>query len=405
MASFSDIIAGLDEAQLFRLLLTKMQGRGLPTASWGSQDPQQVTLQHGFAPLMATLYGYAASIAQGGLLRLAVRMAELDPDTWEADPDSTFLAWLARDLYALEPLAPAFTIGTERLINTTGAPLLVPRGAAFATPANLTFRLAEPGAVTVPANNAAAPLYVLIQAEKTGEGYNVPAGAINRLVTTIAGLQVSNQPAPPASDWIVTYGGRRERPSQVETRCRANMGRLSVLQTAPADAYVAAALDARLTGVDAVRKVVVWPHYDADTGLPAGNTVTIYLAGDAGPVTAAQAAAVQAALLPYIGLHDRLKVRPCGSASYAPVGTVKVRSAADVAPVAAALVRQAQRLQQRIQIGQRVRAWDVRDAVGDQQAEGVLAAVVDFLETLTDFVPAKNALIAVSFAQLAVETA
>ena len=361
--------------------------------------------EHGFAPLLATVYGYAASIAQGGLLRLAVRMAELDPDTWETDPDSTFLAWLARDWYALEPLAPAFTIGTQRLINTTGAPLPVPPGAAFATPTNLTYRLAESAPVVVPANNAAAPLYVLIQAEKTGEAYNVPAGAINRLVSSVAGLQVSNQPAPPAADWIVTYGGRRERPSQVETRCRANMGRLAILQTAPADAYVAAALDARLTGVDAVRKVVVWSHYDADTGLQAANTVTLYLAGDAGPVTVAQAAAVQAGLLPYLGLHDRLKVRPCGSASYAPVGTVKVRSAADIAPVAAALARQAQRLQQRIQIGQRVRAWDVRDAVGDQQAEGVLSAVVDFVETLTDFVPAKNALVAVSFAQITVEAA
>jgi len=403
MATFGEIIAGLNETQLFSALLARLKGKGLPTIAWGSQDPQQVTLEHGFAPLLATVYGYASSIASGRVLRLAVRMAELDPDTWENDPDSTFLQWLARDLYAVEPLPPAFTVGTMRLINTTGAALVVPLGAAFATPSNLLYRLAEAAPVTVPANNAAAPVYALAQAEKTGENYNVPAGAINRLVTSLAGLQVSNQPAPPAADWIITYGGRRERPGQVEARCRAWWGRLAVLQTAPADAYRAAALDARLTGVDAVRKVAVWSHYDADTGLPAANTATLYLAGDAGPVTAQQATAVQAAMLPYIGLHDRLKVRPCGSASYAPAGTVKVRSLTDVAAVASALARQAQRLQQRLQIGQVVRAWDVRDAVGDQQAEAALTAVVDFVETLADFQPAKNALVAVSFAALVVE--
>ena len=114
---------------------------------------------------------------------------------------------------------------------------------------------------------------------------------------------------------------------------------------------------------------------------------------------------MEGALKPYIGLHDKLLARPCGAAAWAPTGRVQVRSAADLAPVGAALLRQAQRLQQRLQIGQVGRAWDIRDAVGDQQAEPALSAVVNFVETLTDFVPAKSALISVDFSGLTVEVA
>ena len=149
-ASFLEIVTGKTEAEVFADILTRLQGRGLPTVSWATADPQQVVLEHGHSPLLALLYGYASTVAQGGLLRLAARLAELQADVWEADPQSTFLGWLAPDWYAVDPLPPAFTIGALRLINTTGAALTVPRGASFRTDTGLIFKLAESGAVLAP---------------------------------------------------------------------------------------------------------------------------------------------------------------------------------------------------------------------------------------------------------------
>lgn len=390
MASFSEITTGKTEASLFTTLKDKLTGKGLPTLFWGDGDPIPVILEHGLSPLLSTAYGFAADIAKGGALRLARALAESDIATWNTDPLSTFLGWLALENYSVTPKPPAIASGWERLTNPTASPITVPLAAAFKTATGLIYRMAETAAVTVPAGAGVGlpPVYVTIQAEKPGPAYNVDPGTITSLVTSIAGLQVSNQPQPPATNWLVTYGGDRETPAAVEARCRANWGRLSRLQTAPADAYVALALDPDVTSTTAVKKVVAWSNYSHATGTYKANSVTLYLAGDAGPVTAAQAALVRTGMLPYIGIHDVLEVQPCATATISPTLTCYVDAEVDKGPAGRALFDKLVLLQQQLQIGGTLYASSVRRC-----ADVAQIAVTE--DSLVDQTPAKNALITI----------
>lgn len=396
MATYKEILAGLTPASAYQALLDLLKGKGLPVLSWASGDPIPVMLEHGFARVLSTLYGFASSTARGMFISGARYLAEQDLATWEADPEATFLWHLATQVYRVTPQPPAFAEQTLLLTNSSAAALPVPASLLVRTATGLVYRMNEAAAVTVPGNGTS---FVKVKAEKAGPDYNVAAGQINQLVSTVAGLTVSNQPQPPATTPVLVFGGFRQRPADVEAQCLANWGRLARLQTAPADAYRALALDSSVTGSSAVKKVAVWPHHDPDLPAPGnkGNAVGIYLAGDAAPVPPALAVQVQAALLPYIGLHDTLKVRPSGTVTYLPTGTVIARQAADVPAIIFALVAAQQQLQVATQIGQTVTAFAVRRAVA------AIPQVKDFVESLTDFVPAKNALVTISFANFVVQ--
>lgn len=383
--TYAEIVAGKDETTVFGDLLALLQalpsGLSLPTAFWGGGDPQQVILQHGVTPLFTTLYSYASKIAQGGMLRAALALAQADLTTWDADPMQTFLGWLADGVFSVTAYPPSRAQGTLRITNS-GGPVTLPLTFSAKTSTGLIYRLSG---YTTPPVVPSGVSYLNVIADKAGVAYNVAAGTITQLVTSFAGIAVSNQPQAPATSWLVTYGGDRETPDSVYLRCRANWGRLSVLQTSPADAYVALAKDERVTGLTSVTKVAVWPHYDG--GAHAPNAVTLYLGGDAAPVSNGDAAAVQTALTPYVGLHDRLYCYPCGTQNYSPALTFYVDAAADLVPASIALYQQLAALQLSLQIGATVYAFQVRRAC----AAVPLIRVVE--ETLTDFVPLKNSLV------------
>lgn len=400
MASYAEITAGLDEAAVHAALVAKLQaaatalGVQIPASYWGGGDPIPTILRHGLAPLLSTIYGFAADVALGGFLRGAQALAEADLSGWNADPLDTFLGWLCAEVYSVTPLAPAAAVGTLRVTNA-GGPTTLPAAFTVADPATgLQYTLVG-GAQTV--EGVAGPnggvTFVTIQATQFGPAANVDPGRITKVITTTAGIAVSNQPQPPSTSWLITYGGNRESPASVAARCRANWGRLAVLQTAPAEAYRALALDQRVTGSAAVRKVAVWPHYRDGVG-QAANTVTLYLAGDAGPVNVATAAQVQDRLRPYIGLHDQLYAKPCGTAAYQPAMTLYVASGADVAAVVTALELRRQELQTALPIGGTAYASDIR------RAALKIPQVVVEEDVLVDFVPAKNALITLDFSAI-----
>jgi len=393
-SSYAEITAGQDETAVFAALVAKLNAAALafgvqiPESYWGGGDPIPTILRHGLAPLLSTIYGFAADVALGGFLRGAQALAEADLSGWNADPLDTFLGWLCAEVYSVTPLAPAAAVGTLRVTNA-GGPVTLPAAFTVADPTTgLQYTLVG-GAQTVPAGVS----FVTIQAAQFGADSNVDAGRITRVVSTIAGITVSNQPQPPSTSWLISYGGNRESPASVAARCRANWGRLAVLQTAPAEAYRALALDQRVTGTAAVRKVAVWPHYRDGVG-QAANTITLYLAGDAGPVNVATAAQVQDRLRPYIGLHDQLYAKPCGTAAYQPAMTLYVASGADVAAVVTALELRRQELQTALPIGGTAYASDIR------RAALKIPQVVVEEDVLVDFVPAKNALITLDFSAI-----
>ena len=389
--SYADIVAGQDSPTVFSRLITLLQalpsGLSLPTSYWGGGDPIPVILEHGLSPLLATLYGYGSKIAQGMFLRGALTLAQLDQATWDLDPMATFLGWLAVEVFAVTPKPPAKTLGTWKVTNS-GGPVTLPATFAVQDPVKKLKYLLVGGPVTVKDGD-----FIVIEAEKTGSEYNLDPGTITKLVTTIAGITGSNQAAPPSTSWLVLFGGARETPASVATRCRANWGRLSLLQTSPTDAYVAMALDPAVTGTSAVKKVAVWQHYKDGVG-QAANYVTLYLAGDAGPVTMGEAAQVQAGMLPWIGLHDKLLAKPCDSVSYAPKATVYVGQTSDIAPAKVAITAQFQLLQRALAIGGTVYAA----GNAGRSILGALAQVPQITvieQVLVDFVPAKKELVTV----------
>lgn len=387
--SYATITTPPDEAGVFSNLLTLLQnlpsGLSLPTAYWGTGDPLPVMLRHGLSPLLATLYSYAAKVAQGGLLRPALALAKADLATWNTDPLQTFLGWLAGEVFLVTAYPPAFTVGTLRVTNSGGA-VTLPLTFAVKTSTGLIYRLSGyTVAPTVPAGVS----YLNIVADRSGAAYNVSAGAISQLVTSFAGIAVSNQPQAPAVNWITTFGGDRETPDSVATRCRANWARLARLQTSPADAYKALAKDQSITGLTSVTKVGVWPHYDGSGH--AANAITLYLGSDAAGVSFGDAATVQAALIPYVGLHDRLYCFPCVTAAVGPQFTCYVDSAADLVPAQTALALQLIALQTALDIGDTLYAFQLQRAC----AAVPLIRVVEpgGISGWLDLVPSKDALI------------
>lgn len=392
--TYAEITTPKDEPTVFGLLVGKLAaaatslGVDIPATYWQGGDPIPSILRHGLTPMLAQMYSYARDIARGGTLRGAQALAEAQIALWEADPLNTFLGWLAQEIFDLTPAPPVFAQGWLRVTNA-GGPTTLPATFSVRDPSTgLQFTLVG-GAQTVPRGDS----YVQIRANAAGPDYNLAAGTITRLVSSLAGITVTNQPQPPAGSWLITYGARRESPARTVERCRGRWALQPPLQTAPADAYRALALNPDVTGTSAPKKVAVWGHYRDGVG-HAPNYVTLYLAGDAAPVDNATADQVRDALRPFLGVHDLLVVKPSGSVTYPPVLATYVAAAADIPVVLAALEQQRRLLQARLDIGQPVYASDIRRCVLS------IPQVKVQRDTLTDFVPAKNALIALDFSEI-----
>lgn len=377
--SFTQLITGKTEAEIFADLLAAMKSAGLPTTDWHADAPQRVVLEHGVAPASSKIWKAIGALAKSGLIRLARQLAEEDLATWEANPLDTFLGLLAQDIWQLSPYPPAFTEGTVRFINGSATLYNLNSSVVVSTTTGLRYRVAETAAVPLPGG---ATVWVKVKGEAPGPAYNVAAGAISRIVTSMPGVTCSNQPLGANPSWITIYGTTRESPAQVEARCVPRWARLSRTQAAPADAYVSLALDAHPD----VRKVAVWSNYSHALANYKANAVTLYLGSETGPVAAAVAAAVATAISPYLGLHDVLESQPCATTTYQVLGTISVLRGADINTVRAAVEQAFIQWKRERQIGEVVLAWQIRKRVG-------VAGVVNFAEALTDFTPAKNALV------------
>lgn len=403
LPSYAELVTGRTAAALFGDLVSLLKGKGLPTTEWGAGEPIPVILQWGLSPVLERVYGFASAIAQGGLPAGARVLAEADLPRWQADPMQTFLGRLAKESFGITPKPPVFTVGTVEFTNNGTQARTLTSQNLVTTLNGRRFRVSDPAApIALPVG---AVVMVQVTAVESGADYNVAQGAITQLVASLPGVTCTNKPAGANPSWITTYGAGLERPREVEARCYYRWARLSRLQVSPVDAYRSAALDPDLTKTTAIRKLAVWRHFSPVVMGNSANAVTLFLAGEAGPVTQAQADQIAVALGPYIGLHDELFCRPCVAASYAPAGAVKVASPADVPAVTAALATVFAARQADLQIGQPVLAWQVRTWVGDRDTAPALARVVNFIETLADFIPAKNALVGLSPASLTVTPA
>jgi len=401
LPSYAEIVAGRTAESLFDELIANLKGKGLPTTEWDTGEPIPLVLRWGLSPILTKVFKLGTAIAKSAALQGARELAEADLVRWQKDPNTTFLGWLARDFFNVVPKPRAFTVGIETFTNQGQNNRTITNQTIVATLGGLRYRVTDPAVPVTLAPGASIDLQ--ITAESPGSEYNVAADTIIRIISSLPGVVCTNRVVAPATTWITSYGAGLEQPREVEERCRYRWARLSRLQVSPADAYRSLVLDPDITGTTAPRKLAVWPHYSAALMNHSPNAVTLFIAGESGPITQAQADQVRLALLPYIGLHDELFTRPTIAATYAPAGIVKVASAADVIPVQAGLVTVFAARQRALDIGQPVLGWEVRTWVGDSDTAPALSRVRNFIETLTDFVPPKNALVTLSPANLVVQ--
>lgn len=390
--SWATLKSGKTRATVFSELLASLQAIGFPVTDWAAGSVVRTILDNGLSAAAELLWSAVSSVAQGGFVRLAQGLAEADLASWTADPSQHWLYLLATELFDTTPKSSAFTEGTIRFTNGGAGAQSITAAQIVANTAGLRWTpISKADGAALPVNVAAgASVDILVRAESAGQNYNVGEGSITTLVGSLPGVTVSNLPYAGAASWIVTYGANTETPKQVADRCIERWGRLTKLQALPADGYKSLAKEAH----PQVKKVAVWSNYSHALAGFKANAVTVYLGTDNGPVAAAVATAVQTAMTPYIGICDVLEVQPCGTATWTVRGTVYVSDAALIPTVRGLVEAALDAYEAELDIGQTGLAWEVRARVN---VEGV----VNFVETLTDFVPAKNALVDINYASLA----
>ena len=161
----------------------------------------------------------------------------------------------------------------------------------------------------------AAPLTIDITAEFSGAAGNVPTGGITVLGTPLPGMTVSN-PAFAGGTWITSFGANIENDRELRIKCAAKWGAQG--NGAPASMYIYWARTASAV----VKKVKVFRNYLA--GYAWGGGVTVYLAGDAGPVDAATVLAVKTLLATKIPAMSRLAVESAVGLLISVAGPVKL---------------------------------------------------------------------------------
>lgn len=400
--SWAVLKAGKTRAAVFTEILASLQALGFPVTDWAAGGVVRTILDNAFSGALSLLWGGVSSVAQGGFVRLAQALAEADIASWNADPSQHWLYLLATELFDTTPKASAFAEGTVRFTNSGAGAQSITAAQVVATVGGLRFTpISKADGTALPVNVAAgASEFVLVRAESAGGNYNVGQGAISILTASLPGVTVTNTPYLLASSWIVTYGADTETPKQLADRCIERWGRLTLLPDArPADGYKNLAKESH----PQVKKVAVWSDYShayALAGLPlAGplglknSTITIYLGTDTGPVDPLVAAAVQIVMDAYKGVCNTIEVQPCGTQTWTLAGTVYVQDASLIPTVQAAVEAAMVAYEAELDIGATGRAWEIRARVN---VEGV----TNFVETLVDFTPAKNALIDINYAPL-----
>lgn len=386
LPSWLDLMNGktADQAEADILASINNSGAGFPVTDYEPGGVFDTLVQWAIAPAVSAIWSALSSIAQGGFIQMAAALAQADIASWNADPTQSWLYILAGQMYLVQPFPPAFTQGLILFNNTTGATQQATTNTVV-TVAGVKFTVAA--ATPIPPGDTWVP----VQAQQSGPVGNVASSLNGTLNVSLPGVLISTTPQAPSTTWITQYGALRESPQGVANRCVARWGRLSILQTSPADAYRSLALDASPN----VKKVSTWSNFNPNIAAPGyqDRAVTVFLAGDAGPVDAGTAAVVQGSMAPYISICDVLYAVPCGAATYQPNGTCYVQQASQIPAIQAAVGLRQQALQIALQIGSTCYAWAIAACFD-------VPGVVNYANTNTDYVPAKNALITLDFSAI-----
>jgi len=363
--NLSDLTTPTTQAQAQAALLAQLAGGiyGFPTTSWQPGSlPAAIIGAEAFLHADATTL--ISKIANGGFLDYAA----LAGDDW--------LTLLAAQLYQTTRNPPVIATGTMILKDGGGGPSTITAGQLLVSTTGpvgtlLRYRNIDDG--TYPKTlllNSVLP--VLFAAESPGAKYNVSTNTPMTLVTSLAGVTVTNPGTSGA--WLTVTGTDLESNASLISRCKARWPDLG--SSATAAVYQRWAT----TASPEVVKVRVFEN-------AAGNgNVGVYIAGAAGPASATAVGLVATYISIRRPLCVTVSVFPTTVASVSVTGTAYVQAAyANAFP--AALLAVITSFQNSLGIGATVYTAKLIQLIEEIQG------VVNFAMTspLVDFVPANTA--------------
>lgn len=275
----------------------------LPVTAW-QPGSTPLTLVELFAQGLENFAATIQRVAQGGFL-------------FEATGD--WMDLVLENVYALTRNAGATTVGNFVLTDTANAgPFTISAGQVWAgTVGGLRWTNITGGVLP-----QGLSLTLSFRAESPGSAYNVGAGTVSVLFTSLAGVTVSN-PNPVGGSWITTPGADRETDAQAAIRAISRWPALGI----------GVASDAYDLWVKTASSSVTQTYVREDPATP-GN-VQVYLAGNGGAVDGAVVAAVQAYVDPRAPLTTIAVVASATAVPITVAGTLYVTTGNAVAAAAA----------------------------------------------------------------------
>lgn len=310
--SWSDLTTPKTEAQFEQDILDLLDGLGFAATSW----------QEGSVVLACVKIG--AFIGS----RVSDWVATLAKAQVNATSTGTALDAFSESVYDNTRVAAVETQGVMLLAcSATDGPHSIALGAVVATDGTRTFRNVAGLAVSYPATLASGgTLQLLFEAEVAGADGNIPTSSTLALVTTLAGVTITN-PAYSAGTWITRQGVDRESDARLQQRNSSKWGALpafELIDDSVEQICLAAAPGIIKVGIDSQN--------------PRGeNTFDVYLAGASAPAGVDDIAAALAALQARVMGSDVVRCYAAPTVTLNLVGTVYYDSNFEEADVKAAV--------------------------------------------------------------------
>lgn len=305
MPTLTELTTPRTLAELRDDLLGRLQSAGLAVTDW-TEGGTERTLVEIDAKTLEQLDIVAADVAAGGLLDYAT-------DDW--------LTLLAKNKFSVD--RDLATFAEHQIVLSDDAdtgPHTIGAGEVWvATATGLRFVTITGGTLTL-----GGTLTVQVRAEQAGADYNVAPAAIAVLVTSFAGVTVSNPAIGMTGSSILVAGADEETDEALRQRCRDRWAELGSGSTAGAYRNWA------LAASDEVTEAVA-----ADTGDDTG-TVDLIVRGPAGAVSGPVLAAVQAYVDERVPLTVACEVRSPSNVDVDVTATLYGDAADEVAATAAA---------------------------------------------------------------------
>lgn len=329
---------------------------GLPVTSWRTGDPTRSLYKY-LAVKLAQTDITVANLARSAILSVLVEYAKTD------DAARAWLKVVAIEQWGVTVQEATFAAGVLTVTNTGG-------GYYPVEPNDVTFKNTLTGktyhntskprnnlGVTVDAISGGGTFTLDFVADEAGSDSTVAVDEIDEMVTTLLGVVIDSNTAAVGLD--------EQDPDSVHAQCIDSLGALS--PDGPLDVYRYVAKNSKLTGVTNVTRAFSVDNED--------GTVTVYIAGPSGDVSAPTVTAVQTAV-------DKWATPNCVTATVSSAEGVAVNVTATVA-YSGALTQPALQTAISIAIGKALDRIDIGGAALTTGAKGVsLDAITEAIRSV-----------------------